>query len=129
MKVLIVDTYYPAFLDRIYAETPRLQRLRYAPQWRLLMDQCFGTADFYSESLRPLGCDTHEVVANADALQRRWARQHAAHLWAAYPLYRARGTHKDWHLAVLKAQVEKLKPDVLYVQDLNWMATTLLQAL
>jgi len=34
----------------------------------------FGTADFYSEGLRPLGYDAHEVVANCDALQRRWAR-------------------------------------------------------
>jgi len=92
------------------------------------MDQCFGTADFYSEGLRPLGYDAHEVVANCDPLQRRWARQHAAHLWAAYPLYRRLGRRKDWYMAVLKAQVDKLRPDVLYVQDLNWVDAALLQA-
>ena len=128
MKLLIVDTYYSRFLDHLYAQTPGLQTRPYAKQWRLLMDQCFGTADFYSEGLRPLGYDAHEIVANCDALQRRWARQHAAHLWATYPLYRLRGRRKDWYMAVLKAQVDKLRPDVLYVQDLNWMDTALLQA-
>jgi spore maturation protein CgeB len=128
MKLLIVDTYYSGFLDHVYAETPGLKNKPYAEQWRLLMDQCFGTADFYSESLRPLGYEAHEVVPNCDPLQRRWAREYSPHCWAAYPLYRARGRRKDWYMAVLKAQVEKLKPDVLYIQDLNWMDTALLQA-
>jgi spore maturation protein CgeB len=128
MKLMIVDTYYPAFLRVFYAEHPGLQSCPYAEQWRILMDQCFGTANFYSDNLRPLGFDAHEVVANCDPLQRRWAREHALPLWAAYPLYRRSGRVKSWQMAVLKAQVEKLRPDVLYVQDLNWMETPLLQA-
>jgi len=128
MKLLIVDTYYSEFLDHVYAQTPGLEGRPYAEQWRFLMDQCFGTADFYSEDLRPLGYDAHEVVANCDPLQRSWAREHAAHLWAAHPLYRVLGRRKDWCIAVLKAQLDKLSPDVLYVQDLNWMDAALLRA-
>ena len=128
MKLLIVDTYYPGILEHLYAQTPGLERRPYAEQWRVLMDQCFGTADFYSDALRPLGHDAHEVVANCEPLQRSWARQHATHLWAAYPVYRALGRRKDWCMAVLKAQVDKLRPDVLYVQDLNWVDAAVLRA-
>ena len=44
MKLLIVDTYYSRALD-LHAETPSLQSQPYATQWRLLVDQCFGTAE------------------------------------------------------------------------------------
>ena len=46
MKLLIVDTYYPAFLHSFYAQHPDLACLPYAEQWRVLMDQRFGTALF-----------------------------------------------------------------------------------
>lgn len=119
MKFLIIDTYYPEFLRAFYARHPGLYDRPYAEQWRVLMDQCFGTTDFYSDNLRTLGHDAHEIVANCDPLQRRWAREQAIHLWAAYPFYSRLGRVKDWQTAVLKAQVETFKPDVVYVQDLN----------
>ena len=129
MTFLIIDTYYPGFLRACYAQHPEFQDRPYAEQWRMLMDQCFGTADFYSANLRKLGHDAHEVVANCEPLQRRWAREHAILLWAAYPLYCQLGRVKAWQMAVLKAQVEKFKPDVVYVQDLNWMDAALLRAI
>src|SRR3989442_4512259 len=128
MTFLIIDTYYPGFLRACYAQHPEFQDRPYAEQWRVLMDQCFGTADFYSANLQKLGHDAHEVVANCEPLQRRWAREHAIHLWAAYPLYCQLGRVKAWQMAVLKAQVDKFKPDVVYVQDLNWMDAALLRA-
>ena len=127
MKILIVDTYYPAFLRNFYARHPNLSRQPYTEHWRILMDQCFGTADFYSANLQKLGHDAHEVVANCAALQRQWTREHAFHLWAAYPLYRPLGCLKGWQMAVLQAQVEWFKPDVLYVQNLNWPTHRFLQ--
>lgn len=128
MKFLIVDTYYPAFLRSFYAQHPDLARRPYVEQWRALMDQCFGTADFYSANLQKLGHDAHEIVANNNALQRQWTRENVSHLWLAYPVYRYLRRVKVWQFAVLQAQVEQLKPDVLYVQDMNWMDVTLLKA-
>ena len=119
MKFLIIDTYYPAFLRACYAQHPGLSSRPYAEQWRVLMDQCFGTADFYSFHLQSLGHEAHEVVINCNPLQRRWAKEHARRLWPTYPLYRCLRKMKSWQMAVLKAQVEKLQPDVVYVQDLN----------
>ena len=73
MTFLIIDTYYHGFLRAFCAQHADLSDRPYAEQWRILMDQCFGTADFYSINLRKLGHDAHEVVANCEPLQRRWA--------------------------------------------------------
>jgi len=62
MKLLIVDTYYSRALDRSYAETPGLQSQPYATQWRLLMDQCFGTTSI--RRVCGLLARRAEVVAN-----------------------------------------------------------------
>lgn len=118
MKFLILDTYYSAFLCSFYTQRPDLKRLPYLGQWRALMNECFGTADFYSFNLKKLGYYAHEVVANCAALQRQWTREYAFYLWAAYPVYRCLRRVKDWQMAVLQAQVEWFKPDVLYVQNL-----------
>src|SRR2546425_12917832 len=96
MTFLIIDTYYHGFLRAFCAQHADLPDRPYAEQWRILMDQCFGTADFYSINLRKLGHEAHEVVANCEPLQRRWAREHAILLWAAYPLYCQLGRVKAW---------------------------------
>ena len=127
MKVLIIDTYYSAFIHRHYTSHPGLQNQPYTEQWRVMMDQCFGTADFYSFNLNNLECEAEEVVANCDALQRQWTREHDFRLWTMYPLYRLSGRIRKWQLAVLKAQVEQIKPDVLYIHDLNFADGTFLK--
>lgn len=127
LKFLILDTYYPAFLRTLYAREPHLSSRPYAAQWRALMDSCFGTADFYSLSLGKLGYEAEEVVANCNNLQLRWARENSPNLWAQHLLYRSLRRRKTWQLKVLAAQIDRLKPEVLYVQDLNWLEATLLR--
>jgi spore maturation protein CgeB len=120
MKMLIIDAYYPAFLRDFYARQSGLSDRSYAEHWRTLMDQCFGTADFYSAALKEEGCEAHEVVANCLPLQRRWAREHKSFLWTIYPLQRSLGSARRWESAVVRAQIEWFRPEVVYVQDLNW---------
>lgn len=105
MRVLIVDTCYPAFLDAHYATRPSLAEQEYESQWRALMDRCFGTFDAYSHHLRPLGHEAHEVVANCAPLQAAWAREH--------------GLASD-ATDVLLAQLRAFAPDVVYVQDVHF---------
>src|SRR5262245_49711553 len=38
MRVFIVDTYYPAFLEAHYSKQPELAEAGYDVQWRSLMD-------------------------------------------------------------------------------------------
>ena len=76
MRVLIVDTYYPAFLKSHYSRSPELDAEPYAEQWRALMGTFFGVGDAYSHNLAALGHEAHEVVVNCAQLQSAWAREH-----------------------------------------------------
>ncbi|MCW2989894.1 MAG: glycosyl transferase group 1 family protein, partial [Solirubrobacterales bacterium] len=76
MRVLVVDPYYPAFLDAHYAARPELREAPYAKQLEALLTRQFGTGDAYSRELRALGHEAREVIPNAEPLQRAWAREH-----------------------------------------------------
>jgi hypothetical protein len=107
MRVLIVDTMYPRFLDEHYAARPGLPEEPYDVQWRSLMHRFFGTADSYSHFLGELGHPAHEVVVNCEPLQRCWAKEHGVR-------------RLPWRQEVdlVLAQADELSPDVVYVQDL-----------
>ncbi len=138
MRFLIVDTYYPTFLRDFYASRPELAAQSYASQWRALMDQCFGTANFYSTHLRELGHEAEEVVPNCEPLQRQWARENSVTLdeTLRYSLifrrkvvpWLRRLPRDDWFFTILEAQVKAQRPDVLYVQDMHAIPPFFLQA-
>jgi hypothetical protein len=121
VRILIVDTCYPAFLDSHYVERPDLVEAPYDVQWRALMDRLFGTSDAYSHYLGELGHEAREVVVNCEPLQRAWAREHGV-----APVRRPR-LQPDRSLVL--AQAEHFRPDVTYVQDLNALSPTVLRAL
>lgn len=106
MRILIIDTCYPAFLRTHYASNVDLAGRSYREQWQALMGTFFGTADAYSHHLAALGHEAHEVVANCEPLQQAWAREHG--------LETAGGD------AVLIAQARDYEPDVVYVQNLSY---------
>ncbi len=105
MRVLIVDTCYPAFLDAHYGRHEGLASRPYDEQWRALMATHFGTADAYSHFLRALGHEAHEVVVNCAPLQQAWADEH--------------GLGVVSHEQILLAQVDDYRPDVVYLQNLH----------
>lgn len=122
MKFIIVDTYYPAFLNKVYLETLHLDNQPYQHQWRVLMDQCFGTADFYSDNLQQLGHEATEIIANCRPLQMQWAIEHGLkpgyHLtWQRYQQLPIPRISKDWVYPILLAQVKSYRPDVIHFQD------------
>ena len=138
MRFLIVDTYYPAFLRDFYAARPGLAAQPYAAQWRELMDQCFGTADYYSTHLRELGHEAEEVVPNCEPMQRAWAGENGVTLdeTPQYSLilrrrivpWLRRLPRDDWFFTILEAQVKAQRPDVLYVQDMHALPPFFLRA-
>lgn len=132
MKVLILDTHYPAFLQAFYSKNPHVESLSYSRQWRALMDQCFGTADFYSRNLIQLGHEAEEVIVNNEILQRQWAIENGIRPSSSWlpslHIYRdKRGIRVDlrrkarWLLDILYAQIRNFSPNVLYVQNINWL--------
>lgn len=119
MRILIVDTFYGPYLERLYAGGSLAQQ-PWAQQHRAHFAGGFGTGDAYSHGLGLLGMDAIEIVANSPLLQQAWAREHQPGLLQLAP-----GLQQL--LAILEAQIRWWKPTVLYVQDINWLPAAFLQ--
>ena len=139
MKIAIIDTYYPAFLASQHTKQPNLKTLPYGQQLEELLDQCFGTSDFYSHHLNELGCDAQDLIVNCVPLQEAWAKEKGAR----YSSLALRVPHRFFRLPwlghrlaalpglvdIAMAQIEALAPDVLYCQDLSFFPPEVLARL
>ena len=105
-KFLFLNTYYPEFLDNLYASDPSLAGMDYESQHRKLFATGFGVSDAYSHGLELLGCSVHDVVVNADHLQAQWADEHGVS---------PRGNIHDVRREIVAAQIDHFRPEVLYV--------------
>jgi spore maturation protein CgeB len=115
MRVLVVDPYYPQFLDSHYAARPRLANATYDEQWRTLMERRFSTSDAYSHYLGAVGIEAHEVVPNCGPLQAAWLRENGI----APPPRALPGRVRQQE--VLLEQVRRYEPDVVYLHNVRWM--------
>ena len=139
MKIAIVDTYYAAFLASHYADRLHLKSAPFTQQRDELLDQCFGTSDFYSRHLAALGHEAQDLIVNCLPLQEAWAREHGAR----YSALALRVPHRLFRLPfigrrlaalpglveIAVAQVEAFAPDVLYCQDLSFFPPEVLARL
>jgi len=127
-RFLIVNTDYPAFLDRLYATNPGLEAEPYARQLAVRNATRFGSSDYYPRNLGELGHAAIEVHINNRRLQSTWAREQGLKLPAdARPrvvfrrglvpwLVRDRSA---WMARVLAAQIEDFRPDVVLSHSLS----------
>lgn len=139
MKIIIVDTYYAAFLARFYAQQNGLAAADYNTQLQSLLNACFGTSDFYSRHLNQLGCEAQDLVVNCVPLQQAWATAHKVPLSqlalkVPHRLFRVPVLGKfladlPGLMDVAVAQIKAAKPDVLYCQDLSFFPAEILREL
>jgi hypothetical protein len=139
MKILIVDTYYPAFLARFYSAQPGLASADASLQRQTLLDACFGTSDFYSRHLNALGCEAQDLIVNCLPLQQSWARANQVplsqlalkvpHRLFRLPLVGNFLAKLPGLMDVAVAQIKAAKPDVLYCQDLSFFPAEVLREL
>jgi spore maturation protein CgeB len=106
MRLIRITTNYSAYLRQFYEDRPGLSEEPYAAQYRLLMADCFGTADFWTHALEKLGYTVWEPVGNAEPMQKAWARENGA-----------RYGEGSWLPDIAAAQVIRFRPDVLFVND------------
>lgn len=139
MKIVIVDTYYAAFLARFYAQQSGLAAADYNTQLQTLLSACFGTADFYSRHLNDLGCEAQDLVVNCVPLQQTWANVNhvplsqlalrVSHRLFRLPLLGKFLADLPGLMNVAVAQIKAAKPDVLYCQDLSFFPSDVLREL
>lgn len=105
MRLVCIDTYYPTFLQSLYFNPA----MTYESERDKLLGLCFGTFDGYTRNLRQLGWTCEDIVGNADELQGRWEYEKGL----AGTLSRE---------AIAMEQIEEFKPDVVFLQDLNFFS-------
>lgn len=106
MRLLKLGIYHSTYLREFYETRAGLGELDYAAQHRSLIDDCFGSSDFWTQALNKIGYETAEVIANAEPLQKRWARENDASF-----------NEPDWLFDIAAAQIKKFRPDALLVAD------------
>jgi spore maturation protein CgeB len=124
VRVLVIDTYYPAFLAGHYRNDPALAGRTFEQQLQALMDRCFGTSDAYSRHFRELGHVAIDVVANCAPLQLRWAYEQGRHRAAlrrfgsSIPGRAGAIAERALLRRIALDQIAAFDPDVVYLQDL-----------
>ena len=106
VRLLRITNNYPGYLEKFYATRPWLKEQPYGEQYRALMDDCFGWADFWTQAFGKLGYEVWEPVCNAESQQKAWAREHGV----TYD-------EENWLLGIAEAQVRHFRPDILFVND------------
>jgi hypothetical protein len=124
MKFIFIDTHYDRFLQECYQNCPNLSRQPYKQQLDHLLNQCFGTANFYTTNLERQGHTATKIIPNCTILQNKWLQEH--HLTPSIPFTPHRP--RPWQLAVLVEQIRHHRPDILYIHDLNWTDPTVLKS-
>lgn len=127
LRFLIIDTYYSSFLKSLRDKNLTLEKKSYKEQLRYLLNQFFGTSDFYSYNLKRLGYYADDIVANDEVLQRKWAEENELSVGKSKILERIKTLpllykflgRPDWIQEITLAQIKKAKADVLYMQDLS----------
>jgi spore maturation protein CgeB len=133
LRIAIVDTYYPSFLDAHYAAHPGLAARSYDEQLATLMDSCFGTSDAYSHHLAELGHQPVDFVVNCYELQAAWAREQGraplARRLSSLPTRLGVAAKTVFLHEIAHAQIDLFEPDIVYFQDLWFFRREELDAL
>lgn len=139
-KILILDVYYPAFLKDFYNKHPRIKDYAYEDQKKHLMNEMFGTADFYSKALSKLGSPTQDIIANDTYLQKSWLKKYGKEIrFKAFekgvdivkrriPFVGSK-VPLSWELNVLKQEIDYYKPDIIYSHNLGYFDPLFLKSI
>ena len=109
MRLLKASPFYHQYLLDFYSAHLGAENLGYNKQYRLLMDDVFGWADFWKTNLEEMGSyEVLEVVTNAEKLQKQWAKENKV-------VY----NEANWLQDILETQIQSFRPEVFFAHDCN----------
>jgi hypothetical protein len=121
VRIAVLDTVYPAFIDTFYGRNPGLADQPYEVQLEALLDFSFGTSDAYTEGLRELGHESWNLITNCLPLQLAWVKRHrlrrVLRLARGVPGRPGLAARHVLFQAIAAAQVDALDPEVVFVHD------------
>lgn len=107
MRFLQIASFYSHYLAGFYRARPGLADRSYAEQLALLLEDGFSSVHLLAPDMAPLGYEPAIIIGNALSLQQAWAREHGLPIPAV---------EADLP-AIVKAQIEHYRPEVLYLLD------------
>ena len=116
MRLLKLGIYHPTYLQDFYAKRSELKRQPYLVQHGVLIDDCFGSSNFWTDALTELNYQTTDIIANAEFLQTTWASENGVNF-----------DENDWLFEIAAAQIKRFRPDVLLVADYSTFSADFLK--
>jgi spore maturation protein CgeB len=116
MRLLKLGIYHATYLQNFYAARPPLKAQSYRAQHRALIDDGFGSADFWTSALEKLNYETTDLIANAEFLQKAWARENDFKF-----------DEDKWLFEIAAAQIKKFRPAILLVADYSTLTADFLK--
>ncbi len=107
MKFLQILTFYEKYLQQFYAAHPELARASFREQTKALIEDGFGASHLFANHLSPYGYDAELIIVNCPEAQAQWCRENNCSEMGS----------PNWLYTVTKAQIEQIKPDILYLSD------------
>jgi spore maturation protein CgeB len=105
---------YVGYLDSFYARHAGLDGLSYTQHINLLLADTTEFVGSYIRNFRKLGIDADCIISNDHKLQRKWVEENAAFY--------------DKTDGILFSQLKSCKPDILWIEDLNYISPSWLEA-
>lgn len=106
--VRIAGVGYSTAEKKLYGDNPSAAYLPYAQQQEALFRMACMYSDSFSRAMRALGHDAHEIVYDLETMQKTWARENNVQF-----------NDRTWRTDIILKQIEKLRPDVVYFQDVH----------
>lgn len=126
MKILVLNTDYPAFIESIAKNNQDWLSLNYEKKTEFYFSQFFGMADYFSKNLNLLGHEARDVVINNHYLQKQWLKDRNISYCrfldyfdnnrVLRTLKRKLYVPRDWYYCAMLEQIKEYKPDVVYIQ-------------
>lgn len=107
MKFVQVHTFYGAYLEWFYNKNPELRDLPYQKQMAALRDDGFSAVHIIAPQMNSIGYDGSFIIANNMYSQLMWARENNLNFLQS----------RDLLYQILKAQLEMLRPEIIYFSD------------
>jgi len=106
LRILSISSMYTGSLENFYRANPAVSEMTYADHYNLLLDFSTDFTSSYIKSFQRHGLTADAVIANDNALQKKWARAYLA--------------SKCKDSAILLSQISYYKPDILWIEDLRF---------
>ena len=100
-------SYYPIYLSYFYQKYPEVFDLPFKEHRQRFFDDHFGWPADLSQYMNQQGIDTEFIIANAEILQKKWAKEQGFKNF----------NERNWEKAIALEQIRRFRPDVLWIPN------------